>query len=101
MSNLNKNRLDKVFIYKGVGWIKEANKLGKYKNSYNGFRIYTLVKPSCTTRIEEREDGTYSVKEFTKGDYIAIDKYGVTYKGWYWDIIAKIDIDVLIQKMQK
>lgn len=93
--------MDEVFIYKGVGWIKEANKLGKYKTTYYSFRIYTVDEPTHTERIEEREDGTYNVTEFTKGDYIAIDKYGVTYKGWYWDIIAKIDIDVIQQRFSK
>ncbi len=93
--------MSEVFTYRGVGWVREANKLGKYKKTYNGFRIYILVEPTHSERIEEREDGAYRVTEFTKGDYIAIDKYGVTYKGWYWDVIAKIDIDVLQQKLDK
>lgn len=93
--------MNEVYTYKGVGWIKEANKLGKYRNSYKGFRIYTVVEPTHSERIEERQDGSYRITEFTKGDYIAIDKYGVTYKGWLWDVIAKIDIDFLQQQFDK
>lgn len=89
-----------VFTYKGVGWVKEANKSGKYKKTYYGFRIYTITEPTSSDSIIEKEDGMYNVTEFTKVEYIAIDKYGVTYKGWYWNIISKIDIDVLQQKFK-
>ncbi len=90
--------MEDVFTYKGKGWVKEANKLGKYKQTYEQFRIYEIKEPSHTESIVEREGALWRKTEFTQGEYVAIDKYGVTYKGKYWDIIAKIDIDVLCQQ---
>ena len=91
-----------VFTYKGAGWVKEANKLGTYKKTYQGFRIYTVIAATFTTTIVEKEDGImYNKTEFTKGRYIAIDKFGVKYKGWYWSIISKIDYDVMQQFYSK
>ena len=91
--------MDEIFTYKGVGWVKEANKLGIYKSTYNKFRIYTIKEPTSIKSIVKREgvDGLWRRTDFTQGEYVAIDKYGVTYKGKYWDIISKIDIDVMMQ----
>ena len=82
-----------IYTKKPIGWIKEANKLGKYKTTYKGFRIYTVKEVTCIQDVVQREGQMYSRTSFTKGDYVAVDRYGVTYKGWYWNIIAKIDVD--------
>lgn len=90
-----------VFTYKGPGWVKEANKLGKYSKTYYGFRIYTVKPADTKVTFENREDGVWRRTDFLPGEYIAIDKYGVRYEGKYWDVIAKIDIDVLQQRFCK
>lgn len=56
-----------------MSWIKEANKLGKYKSTHLGFRIYYVVEPTCVTTTEIREDGVYQVTKFTPGEYKAIN----------------------------
>jgi hypothetical protein len=38
-------------------WIKKANKIGVYKGSYKGFRIYRVKEVEVKERLEEREDG--------------------------------------------
>ena len=93
--------MDNVFVYKGVGWIKEANKLGVYKNTYQKFRIYTIKEPTHSESFFEKDGELWRRTDFTQGEYVAIDKYGVTYSGKYWDIIAKIDIDVICQRFDK
>jgi hypothetical protein len=57
-------------------WIKEANKIGKYVNTWGGFRIYRTKEGKINQRIETREDGVYRVTEFEKGWYVAVNKDG-------------------------
>jgi hypothetical protein len=64
-----------------VSWVKEANKLGEYRTTYKGFRIYCTLKPEAKSRIEKRNLQTFRVTEFTKGKYVAIDKSGATLEG--------------------
>lgn len=90
-----------VFTYYGTGWIKKANELGKFKNTYCSFRIYTIKECQVVTKVIEREGEKWNQTDFIDGKYVAIDKYGVKYEGKYWDVIAKIDIDILQQRFDK
>ena len=83
-----------VFISGATGFIGK-NLVGHLSKNY------TVIAPTSTTTIVEKEDGMYNKTEFTKGRYIAIDKFGVKYKGWYWSIISKIDYDVMQQFYSK
>lgn len=83
-------------------WIKEANKLGKYDKTYQGFRIYCTKEPESIQRMEEREDGQWNVTDFIQGEYIAIDKTGLRYDGKFWDfIIPQIDKEAMRRQMSK
>ncbi|WP_346320950.1 hypothetical protein [Chitinophaga sp. YIM B06452] len=64
-----------------MGWIKEANKLGKYINTWKGFRFYCTVEPTSTESIIERDGEQWLRTEFTEGEYVAIDKTGMEFRG--------------------
>lgn len=82
-----------------MNWIKEANKIGKYHTTYNGFRIYITKQGSISESIEERSDGIYSVKKITTTEFIAIDKTGLKLTGsGLEDIGYKIDFETLKRK---
>ena len=60
-----------MFNLHKMGWVKNANKLGKYRMSYLGFRIY------------KKGDS----------DYVAVNKHGASFRGNLWNIVVpKIDI---------
>lgn len=84
-----------------MNWIKEANKSGNYKNTYEGFRIYTRVEPTSSECVKEINGEMFRVTDFTKGDYLAVDSTGLIFTGWYWDIISKIDKEIIRRKMSK
>lgn len=90
-----------VYHKKPIGWVKEANKLGRYRNTYGGFRIYVTLEPTSSSSVVEKNGELWNKTEFTRGLYIAVDRYGVTYEGELDTVISKIDIDVLQQKFDK
>lgn len=63
-----------------MSWIKEANKIGKYERSHEGFRIYCTKEPEIKVTTENREDGLWRRTDFIKGWFVAIDKNGVKFE---------------------
>ena len=84
-----------------MSWIKEANKKGRYKQTHKGFRIYVVVECSSKISIVERNGESYNCTEITKGVYYAVDKNGVEFNGWLWDIIHKIDKEDILKMFQR
>lgn len=84
-----------------MGWIKEANKKGRYERTYEGFRIYVVVEPTSTESIVEKDGELWNSVKFTRGDYYATDSTGLTYTGWRWDVIGKIDKEIFRRKLSK
>jgi hypothetical protein len=83
------------------GWVKLANKIGRYSRSYEGFRIYCTKEPEIKQSIEERSDGTWRRTEFIKGWFVAIDKYGCRFEASSVDQLAfKIDIENFARKFK-
>lgn len=75
-----------------MGWVYEANKIGRYDMTYQGFRLYWTKEPSWTERTETRDDGEYKITDLHKGDLVAVDKTGCRFEGHFVDqIAAKID----------
>ena len=84
-----------------MNWIKEANKLGRYHRTYEGFRFY-CTKESELKQFQVEKDGKiYDGEELTLREYIAIDKTELIYKGTYWMIISKIDMEIMRRRMSK
>jgi len=79
-----------------MGWIKEANKLGRYEMTYQGFRIYCSKEPSTTDSKIEKPNGIYSVTEFHKGHFIAIDSTGSRFEASNIEVLGvKIDSELV------
>lgn len=81
-----------------MSWIKQANRKGRYKQSYRGFRIYETKPGSMSTHIEHRPDGDYRVTAFTPSEFLAIDKTGCVFEGTG---IEKIGYDIDIELLQR
>lgn len=81
-----------------MGWVKEANKLGEYCDTWLGYRIYIIVKPTHTESIIT-ENGAQRLKiEFFPGEYVAVNRYEDIIECEGRDnMIAKIEIEYLIQ----
>jgi len=84
-----------------MGWIQEANKKEKYNKTHHGFRIYTVKEPEAESVTFEKDGEMYSGTEFTKGESFAIDKTGLYFSGWIWDIVPKIEKEIMRRKMSK
>lgn len=79
-----------------MSWITEANRFGRYEQTYCGFRIYWTKEPSHTTRIEIRNGEKFEVTDLYKGDLVAIDKTGAIIKDHWIDRIGeKIDMEMV------
>lgn len=79
-----------------MSWVKEANKLGKYLQTYKGFRVYETKAATHSERFEDRPDGRFRITEFEKGEAVAIDKTGeVVHGSGIRTIGEKIDMIVL------
>lgn len=75
-------------------WIKKANKLGRYLDTYQGFRIYVIKPTEVKEEIEERPDGLYRITRFIPGELVALDKTGCRFEGnGKGEIYCKIDIE--------
>lgn len=57
-------------------WIKEANKIGKYYQSYRGYRIYYVVISASKTETMEIDGKIFEHRTFEKGKLIAVNKPG-------------------------
>lgn len=85
-----------------MGWIKEANKIGKYQHTYGGFRIYCTQEPYETTGEIERDGKTYVVTEFHSGYFVAIDNTGCRIEGKNLEAIGvKIDSEQMRRYFSK
>lgn len=84
-----------------MSWVKDANKIGRYDKTYLGFRIYVIVEPTSDTKIEERQDGKYSVTTFTSGHYKAVNRKGKMFEGKRWDVVAEIEKQNLLYQLDK
>jgi len=84
-----------------MGWVKEANKKGKYDRTYEGFRINIIKEPTSSESLKEINGEMYRETSFTKGEYFATDSTGLVFNGWIWDIISKIDKEIMRRKMSK
>jgi len=84
-----------------MSWIKEANKIGKYDETRYGFRFYIIKEPSSIESIKEINGELYRCTDFIKGEYVAVDSTGLTFTGWLWDIIPKIEKEIMRRKMSK
>ncbi len=62
-----------------MGWIKQANKLGEYHSSYEGFRIYRNIKTNT---------------------FHAISSTGESYSGRLAMCLAKIDTYTILRRME-
>ncbi len=80
-----------------MSWIKEANKIGDYYDTKDGFRIYCIINPSHVTT----ETDSQIKDEFVSGEYIAVDKTGLKFLGTLMMIWAKIDKEMIKRKMQQ
>lgn len=79
-----------------MSWVKEANKLGKYLQTYKGFRLYEIKAATHSERFEDRPNGRYRITEFEKGEAVAIDKTGeVVHGSGILTLSEKIDMIVL------
>jgi len=84
-----------------MGWIQEANKKGKYNKTCNGFRIYTIKEPEVIHISFEKDGFIYHGTEVTKGESYAVDKTGLSFSGWIWDIVQKIEKEITRRKLSK
>lgn len=84
-----------------MSWIKEANKMGEYKNTYYGFRIYCIKSPEVIETIVQKSDGLYNKTEFTRGEYVGIDKSDCKYEGDLERVIALIDKELIRRRLSK
>jgi hypothetical protein len=83
-------------------WIKQANKIGKYRSTYKGFRIYCTKQSRIVVRIEKREDGLYRITQIIPGWLVAVDKTGSRFEGADITSVAfKIDIEILNRHFDK
>lgn len=84
-----------------MSWVKDANKIGEYKTTYGGYRIYCIKQPQIVERIEERETGIYRITDFVRGEFLAINKDGDKIEGYYLeDIASKIDIQEIKKRYE-
>jgi hypothetical protein len=82
-----------------MGWIQQANKIGKYKTTWNAFRIYVTRQTPMKQYVDQRTEGSVLVTEFGKNEYTAIDKTGCKINDFSLEGIAfKIDFEVLSRR---
>lgn len=81
-----------------MGWVKEANKLGKYLTTFLGYRIYVKVQPTHVESIITENGVQYRKTEFFPGEYVAVNRYAdiIECEG-LGNMIAKIEIEYLRQ----
>jgi|GEM_PF-6355852 len=85
-----------------MSWITEANRFGRYEQTYCGFRIYWTKEASHTTRIEVRNGEKFEVTDLHRGDLVAIDKTGAIIKDHWIDRIGeKIDMEMVLRSYHK
>jgi hypothetical protein len=79
-----------------MGWVKEANEIGVYEGSHNGFRIYRVREVEVKERFEKREDGHYRITEFIPGWVVAVDKQGCRFESDnIHTLYYRIDIEIM------
>lgn len=79
-----------------MSWVKDANKIGRYKDTYRGFRVYVTKESQIVETFFERDGSTYRRTDFIPGELVAIDRHGVTFTRPYYDHLAfDIDIELL------
>ncbi len=93
--------MSKVYQLLGAGWIKEANKLGRFSRTYKGFRIYITKEGSMKEAEFERDGEMWRRTDIEPPLFAAMDKYGVLYQGRYESVIWEIDVDVFQQSYNK
>jgi hypothetical protein len=85
-----------------MSWIKEANKIGKYERSHEGFRIYCTKEPEIKVTIEDRTDGQWRRTDFIKGWFVAIDKNGVRFENSSMtELWTKIEWEAMARRYDK
>lgn len=85
-----------------MSWIKEANKIGKYEQTYKGFRFYCTKEPEIKQETFEKDGERWNRTDFIKGDFVAIDKTGLRFEGHYFDELAwKIDMEIMRRGFSK
>lgn len=83
-------------------WVKEANKLGKYEETYDGFRIYVTKEPQVLESSFEEDGSTWLRTDFVPGEFVAIDRDGVTFTRRYLtEIYYDIDLEMLRRRLDK
>jgi hypothetical protein len=83
-----------------MGWLKQANKIGKYETTWNGFRIYLTKSETIKQYTEHREEGSFMVTDFGKREYVAVDKTGFKITDYSIEGIAyKIDFEILGRRL--
>lgn len=58
-----------------MSWIKEANKIGRYKATIHGFRVYCIKEATHTESIITRDGEQWIRIDFHPGHYVAVDKH--------------------------
>jgi len=85
-----------------MGWVREANKIGKYEETHDGFRIYCILEPKIKESIVEKEDGLYRRTDFIKGWFVAVDKTKVRFEAKHIsELHFKIEMEHMRRRFEK
>jgi hypothetical protein len=85
-----------------MSWIKEANKIGKYERSHEGFRIYCTKEPKVKCTVVEREGEMWNRTDFIKGWFVAVDKDGVRFENSsVSELWTKIEWEAMARRYDK
>jgi hypothetical protein len=77
------------------GWIKVANSKGKYQTTKKGFRIYETKESTIKKSVVMHKGELCNRTDITPGEYFAIDINGCEFKGLYFNILSKIDFEIM------